>query len=106
MTDDRQYCPLSPLQILQYFEEVKNRVESLESTLSNIVKLNNLTVTPPKPIRKSQMAKKAAHDDVDEDKKLINQAIAKHDRAEHPSATPTKIRKGGRVAAKTAKRSK
>jgi hypothetical protein len=100
MTDDRQYCPLSPLQILQYFEEVKNRVNALESTLSNVVKLNNLTVTPPKPIRKPQMAKKPVHDDVEEDKKLINKGLEKLSKSVAPGKTPVKIKKGGRVATK------
>ena len=103
MTDDRQYRPLAPIEILNHFEEVKNRIHMLESDLRDVIELNNLTTERPKPARKPTMAKKPTspkHDDVEEDKKLINQAIAKHDRAEHPSAQPTKIRKGGRVAAK------
>ncbi len=101
--DSQQYRPLSPIEILNYFEEVKTQILDLKALMSAVIELNALKTEHPKPARKLRMAK-PKHDDVAEDKKMINEAIAKHDKAEHPSAKPTKIKKGGRVAAKTARK--
>jgi hypothetical protein len=101
MTDSIQYCPLSSLQILQYFEEVKNRIQTLESDFLDIVELNNLTTERPKPTRNAKMEKKKTapkHDDVEEDKKLINKGLEKLSKSVAPEKTPVKIKKGGRVA--------
>ncbi len=47
---------------------------------------------------------KEPHDDVEEDKAMINKAIAKHDAKEHPGHKPTTIKKGGRPVPKPAAR--
>lgn len=105
--DQGQYRPLTPSEILTAFQNIKTRLELLEKTLAIILRLNDLKYEeePKKRTAKrgNTMAKKpmeSKHDDIAEDKAMINKAIAKHDAKEHPGKTPTKIKKGGRAKAK------
>lgn len=110
-SDPGQYRPLTPQEILTYFQEVKIKIESIEKLLMLVIRLNDLKHQDEPKNRGQQkertVAKKPMRHDRDEeaeDKALINKAIAKHDAKEHPGATPTKIKKGGHAARKPAAR--
>jgi hypothetical protein len=86
---------------------MKERIVLIEELISNILRNNDLKVEaePKKRSQKKERAvakrpSKEPHDDVEEDKAMINKAVAKHTAKEHPGHAPTTIKKGGRPVPK------
>jgi hypothetical protein len=96
--DRTQYTPLTAVQIIFHFNELRDRILTLERLIDDIVKANGL-LTQTKRKRAPAMAKKPKHDDVAEDKAMINASMAKHVKKDHPGETPTKIKRGGAAKA-------
>jgi hypothetical protein len=105
--DIRQYTPLTPHEIIDYFAQARDRILALEQKLADIISENNLKVPTKmarKPVKHRARVGKASHDDVAEDKAMINKAMAKHVHKAHPGDTPTEIKRGGRAKAPKRKR--